>query len=59
MGQTADVVHAGSRIRRVMYASDFSRASLAALPHAIDVATASDAELLMLHVLPSSLGHVV
>jgi nucleotide-binding universal stress UspA family protein len=38
-----------------MYASDFSRASLAALPHAIDVAKASDAELLILHVLPSPL----
>jgi universal stress protein A len=44
-----------SRIRRVMYASDFSPASLAALPHAIDVAKASDAELLILHVLPSPL----
>jgi len=55
MGQSADVTHTTSRIRRVMYASDFSRASLAALPHAIDVAKASDAELLILHVLPSPL----
>ena len=53
MGQSADVTRTGSRIRRVMYASDFSRASLAALPHAIDVAKACDAELLILHVLPS------
>jgi nucleotide-binding universal stress UspA family protein len=55
MGQSADVARAASRIRRVMYASDFSHASLAALPHAIDVAKASDAELLILHVLPSPL----
>ena len=55
MSQTADVARAGSRIRRVMYATDFSRASLAALPHAIDVAKASDAELFILHVLPSPL----
>ena len=55
MGQSADIARTGSRIRRVMYASDFSRASLAALPHAIDVAKACDAELLILHVLPSPL----
>jgi nucleotide-binding universal stress UspA family protein len=42
-----------------MYASDFSRASLAALPHAIDVAKASNAELLILHVLPSPLPEPV
>jgi nucleotide-binding universal stress UspA family protein len=42
-----------------MYASDFSPASLAALPHAIDVAKASDAELLILHVLPSPLPEPV
>jgi nucleotide-binding universal stress UspA family protein len=59
MGQTTDVARAASRIRRVMYATDFSRASLAALPHAIDVAMASDAELLILHVLPSPLPEPV
>jgi nucleotide-binding universal stress UspA family protein len=55
MAQPATVPGTGSRIYRVMYASDFSRASLAALPHAIDIAKASDAELLILHVVPSPL----
>jgi nucleotide-binding universal stress UspA family protein len=44
-----------SSIRRVMYASDFSSASLAALPLAINVAKATGAELLIMHVLPSPL----
>lgn len=37
----------------VMYASDFSPASLAALPHAITNAKATGAELVIIHVLPS------
>jgi nucleotide-binding universal stress UspA family protein len=44
-----------SPIRRVMYASDFSNASLAALPQAINVAKASGAELFIMHVLLSPL----
>jgi nucleotide-binding universal stress UspA family protein len=40
-------------IRRVMYASDFSAASLAAFPHAVNVARATGAELIIVHVLPS------
>ena len=39
--------------RPVMYASDFSPASLVALPHAIDLAKATGAELIIIHVLPS------
>lgn len=40
-------------IRRIIYASDFSPASLAALPHAVNVAKATGAELIIVHVLPS------
>jgi nucleotide-binding universal stress UspA family protein len=36
-----------------MYASDFSPASLAALPHAITIAKATGAALIIVHVLPS------
>jgi nucleotide-binding universal stress UspA family protein len=40
-------------IRRITYATDFSAASLAAFPHALDLAAATGAELTILHVLPS------
>jgi len=38
-------------IRHVMYATDFSPASLAALPHALDLARLTGAELRIVHVL--------
>lgn len=41
------------KIRRVMHPTDFSRASSAAFQRAIDMAKASNAELLLVHVLPS------
>jgi nucleotide-binding universal stress UspA family protein len=41
-----------------MYASDFSPASLVALPHAIDVAKATGAELVVVHVLSSPIPFV-
>jgi nucleotide-binding universal stress UspA family protein len=41
-----------------MYASDFSPASLVALPHAIDIAKATRAELIIFHVLPSPIPFV-
>jgi nucleotide-binding universal stress UspA family protein len=40
-------------VTRIIYASDFSRASLVAFPHALRLAKALDAELAILHVLPS------
>lgn len=40
-------------IRRITYATDFSPASLAAFPHALDLARVTGAELAILHVLPS------
>jgi nucleotide-binding universal stress UspA family protein len=42
-----------SDIRRIIYATDFSPASLAAFPHALDIARVTSAELRILHVLPS------
>ena len=39
------------RIRRVLHASDFSRASRAAFDKAVDMARANRAELLLVHVL--------
>jgi nucleotide-binding universal stress UspA family protein len=40
-----------SRIRRILYASDFSKASRNAFTKAVDLAKAQRAELLVLHVL--------
>ena len=40
-------------IRRITYASDFSPASLVALPHAIRLARITGADLTIVHVLPS------
>ena len=42
------------KIRRVMHATDFSRASSAAFRRAMDMARASNAELLLVHVLTSA-----
>jgi nucleotide-binding universal stress UspA family protein len=42
-----------SHARRVLYASDFSPASMAAFPHAITMAKATGAELIIMHVLAS------
>jgi nucleotide-binding universal stress UspA family protein len=41
---------------RIIYATDLSPASLAALPHAIHLALALGAELTILHVLPAPVG---
>ena len=42
--------------KSVLYATDFSRPSLAALPHAIAEAKERRAELVVLHVLPPPIG---
>ena len=42
--------------KRIIYASDFSPASLAAFPHALGLARLAGAELTILHVLPSTVG---
>jgi universal stress protein A len=42
--------------KSVLYATDFSRPSLAALPHAIAAARERHAELVVLHVLPPPIG---
>jgi len=42
--------------KTVLYATDFSRPSLAALPHAIAAARERRAELVVLHVLPPPVG---
>lgn len=42
-----------SDIRRITYATDLSAASLAAFPHAVELARATGSELTILHVLPS------
>ena len=39
-------------VRRILYATDFSRPSLAAFPHAIDAPKSRRAERVVLHVLP-------
>ena len=45
-------------IHRVMYTSDFSAPSLVAFPHAISMAKAMGAELIIMHVLPSPIPMV-
>ena len=42
--------------RRIVYATDFSRASLAALPAALAQARREQGELVVLHVLPPPVG---
>lgn len=43
-------------MKRIIYASDFSPASLVAFPHALRLARLSGAELTILHVLPAPVG---
>jgi nucleotide-binding universal stress UspA family protein len=42
----------GARFHRVLFATDFSRESMAAAPYAISLAQENDAQLFLLHVLP-------
>ncbi|HTW23714.1 MAG TPA: universal stress protein [Candidatus Baltobacteraceae bacterium] len=47
--------HAGAKFRSVLYATDFSKESLAALPYAVSMAEENQARLILLHVMkPSS-----
>ena len=43
-------------MNRILYATDFSPASLAAFPHAVHLAVVLGAELTILHVLPTPAG---
>ena len=43
-------------IKRIIYASDFSPASLVAFPHALRLARLTGAELIILHVFPTPAG---
>ena len=47
-----------SRIRRILHATDFSRASGAAFTKALDLAKTNKAELLVVHVLTSTVPMV-
>ena len=47
-----------SRIRRILHSTDFSRASGAAFGKAVDLAKTSKAELLVVHVLASTVPMV-
>jgi nucleotide-binding universal stress UspA family protein len=44
--------HSGGRFHRVLFATDFTPASVAAAPYAISLAEESEARLVLLHVLP-------
>lgn len=46
--------HGGVRFRRVLFASDFTPASLTAGPYAVSMAKHNDAHLVLLHVVPMS-----
>jgi len=45
-------VHSAAHFRRVLFATDFSEESKAALPYAISFAQENQAELMLLHVIP-------
>jgi nucleotide-binding universal stress UspA family protein len=42
--------HAGGRFRRILFATDYSRASVAAAPYAVSLAEDNEARLLLMHV---------
>lgn len=44
--------HSGGRFHRVLFATDFTPASIAAAPYAVSLAEESDARLVLLHVAP-------
>jgi nucleotide-binding universal stress UspA family protein len=46
--------HAGAKFHRVLYATDFSKESLAAAPYAISMAEENQARLILLHVIRPS-----
>jgi nucleotide-binding universal stress UspA family protein len=46
--------HAGAKFRKVLYATDFSKESLAAAPYAISMAEENQARLILLHVMKPS-----
>ncbi len=45
-------VHGGARFHRVLFATDFSKHSLAAWPYATSIAQENEARLMLLHVVP-------
>lgn len=46
--------HAGAKFRNVLYATDFSKESLAALPYAVSMAEENQARLILVHVMKPS-----
>ncbi len=50
--QVRNGVHSGGRFHGVLFATDFTRESLAAAPYAISLAEENDARLFVLHVMP-------
>jgi nucleotide-binding universal stress UspA family protein len=47
-------LHAGAKFHRVLYATDFSEESLAAMPYATSMAQENQARLILLHVMKPS-----
>ena len=47
-------MHAGGRFRSVLFATDFSKSSVAAAPFAVSLAEENDAQLVLLNVMPES-----
>lgn len=45
-------VHGGARFHRVLFATDFSKHSLAAWPYALSIAQENQARMMLLHVVP-------
>jgi nucleotide-binding universal stress UspA family protein len=43
-------IHAGGRFRRILFATDYSAASVAAAPYAVSLAENNEARLLLMHV---------
>jgi nucleotide-binding universal stress UspA family protein len=51
VGGVRGIQHTGGHFRRVLFASDFSTASLDAAPYAVSLAQENEARLLLLHVM--------
>jgi len=53
--ETRRCAHAGAKFHKILYATDFSADSLAAVPYAVSLAEENQARLILLHVMkPSS-----
>ncbi|HEX4002555.1 MAG TPA: universal stress protein [Candidatus Acidoferrales bacterium] len=54
IGPGAHRPHAGAKFHKILYATDFSKESLAAVPYAVSLAEENQARLILMHVMKPS-----